>query len=440
MAEHHLLSPQRLRLAFLICFHIIVCCLSLVYSADKEYAVAVDPPTYHLFYDPALLYSAVIAVVAFALVASLFTFGEFSFGYLVGFYVYTMVLGYLWLNFFTDLTYNHRLAGLSAVVSAVTFLLPAVLISSPVRQAYALSAKGFDRLLTFILLLAVATIAAGAVYNFRFVALQDIYDFRNKLESPTILNYLIPIFQSTLLPFAFAGFMMCKAPWRASAVLLLLLFSYPITLSKLAFFAPFWLIAIALVSRFFESRITAIVSLLGPILLGLILLILFKMPAALYFATVNIRILAIPAVAMDVYNDFFYRNDLTYFCQISFLKPLMRCPYQEPLSIIMAGIYGLGNFNASLFATEGIASVGPWFAPISALACGLVIALGNRLSAGLPPRFILISGAILPLVLLNVPLSTVLVTHGMAILFLLWYITPRTMFEPEKNASIEGGD
>ena len=74
------------------------------------------------------------------------------------------------------------------------------------------------------------------------------------------------------------------------------------------------------------------------------------------------------------------------------------------------------------------------------MLCGLVIALGNRLSAGLPPRFILISGAILPLILLNVPLSTVLVTHGMAILFLLWYITPRTIFEPEKKASIEGGN
>jgi hypothetical protein len=143
---------------------------------------------------------------------------------------------------------------------------------------------------------------------------------------------------------------------------------------------------------------------------------------------------------MDVYNDFFSRNDLTYFCQISVLKPIMHCPYQEPLSIIMSKNYGLGNFNASLFATEGIASVGPWFAPVSALLCGLVIALGNRLSAGLPARFILISGAMLPEILLNVPLSTALVTHGMAILFVLWYITPRSVFEQEKQASVEGGN
>jgi hypothetical protein len=43
-------------------------------------------------------------------------------------------------------------------------------------------------------------------------------------------------------------------------------------------------------------------------------------------------------------------------------------------------------------------------------------------SAGLPARFILISGAMPPQILLNVPLTTTLLTHGAAILFLLWYV------------------
>jgi hypothetical protein len=49
------------------------------------------------------------------------------------------------------------------------------------------------------------------------------------------------------------------------------------------------------------------------------------------------------------------------------------------------------------------------------------------------------SGAVLPLVLLNVPLSIVLVTHGAAILFLLWYITPRSMFRLDGEPSAEQG-
>ncbi len=99
----------------------------------------------------------------------------------------------------------------------------------------------------------------------------------------------------------------------------------------------------------------------------------------------------------------------------------------------MARAYELGNFNASLFSTEGIASVGPLFAPVTVFACALVIAFANRLSAGLPPRFILISSAALPQILLNVPLTTTLLSHGAALLFLLWYITPRSFFPQDRR-------
>jgi len=144
--------------------------------------------------------------------------------------------------------------------------------------------------------------------------------------------------------------------------------------------------------------------------------------------------LAVPAAAMDVYSDFFSRHDLTYFCHISALKPFVSCPYSDQLSLVMERAYNLGNFNASLFATEGIASVGLLFAPLATFACGLVIALGNGLSAGLPGRFVLISGAVFPQILLNVPLSVASVSHGLAILFLLWYITPRAIFEQDGAA------
>ena len=143
----------------------------------------------------------------------------------------------------------------------------------------------------------------------------------------------------------------------------------------------------------------------------------------------------IPSLAMDYYNYFFSTHELTYFCQITFLKKLISCPYQEPLAVVIYNAFGIGGYlNASLFATEGIASVGPLFAPFSAFACGLIIALANRLSAGLPPSFILTSGGILCQAFLNVPFSTVILTHGAIFLFLLWYLTPRTIFEINDQA------
>lgn len=420
----------RVRLALLICAHIVICCVSLVQVAHYRVPIAFDPTTFHIFYDSARLHIAVTVVAAFALVALFFVFADFSFGYLVGFYFYTMILSYLWLNCFTDLNYDHRWAGLSAAASAVAFLLPALWIRSPIGQVYALSERSFDRLLRSILLLGAATVAIGAIYNFRFVTIADIYDYRDNMTFPTILNYLISMVSSALLPFAFAGFVARNARREAGAALLLLLLFYPVTLSKLALFAPFWLVAILVLSRLFHTRTAVVLSLSGVILTGVILFITVNAQGAWYFATINFRMIAVPSVAMDVYNDFFSRHDLTWFCQISLLKPVMQCPYQEQLSLVMEKAYKLGNFNGSLFVTEGIASVGRVFAPIAAFVCGLVIALGNRLSAGLPAGFVLLSGAVLPQVFLNVPLSVALLSHGTGLLFVLWYVTPRAIFAP----------
>jgi hypothetical protein len=432
-------GPQQFRepqsLALLIGLHIVICCVSLIYLADSSDPVVVDPATFHIFFDPARLYVAIPAIAAFALVGAVFVFARFSFGYFVGFFFYTMILGYLWLNCFTDLNYDHRLAGFSAAASALAFLLSALFVTLPIPRPYTLSSRGFDRLLTFILLLGIVTIAIGAFYNFRFVALTEIYNFRNTLEAPKILNYLVTIVSNALLPFAFAGLLARRAYWQAGAVLFLLLLFYPITLSKLPLLAPVWLLAMLLFSRFFAGRTAAVLSLFVPILAGVVLHVASSRQTAVYFGMVNFRMIAIPSDALDVYYDYFSRHDFTYFCQISILKRIMSCPHQEPLWEIMEKAYNLGNLNASLFATEGVASVGAWWAPVSAFACGLVIAFGNRMSDGLPPPFILMSGAMLAIVLLNVPLSIVLLTHGAAILFLLWSVTPRTIFGPDDRAA-----
>ena len=190
-------------------------------------------------------------------------------------------------------------------------------------------------------------------------------------------------------------------------------------------------------SRLFETRIAVILSLLVPILAGVILLMLFRQQAALYFATVNFRMAAIPASVLDIYSEFLLPPRPHALLPSVVPEPVRDCPYREPVSTVLKDAYQLGDLNGSLFATEGVASVGLLWAPVTVFACGLVIALGNRLSAGLPPSFILISGAILPQALLNVRLSTVLLTHGAGLLFLLWKVTPRTMFAPKTIGQTE---
>ncbi len=413
-------------------FYVVICCLSSIYVTKLFYL------SFRMAYDPARLFTAGIAVAAFMPVLFLFTFARFSFGYFVGFYFSSMFIGYLWLSVFSDYVYDRPTALLSALASAVAFILPALFISSPIRQIGTMSLRTFDRLLMLIFLLCIVTVAAGASYNFRIANPGDVSNLRTD-SFPAILNYLIGITSNSLLPFLFACFLARKDLWRAGAVLVLLLFYYPIAMSKIAFFAPVWLVLMALLARISGAKTAVIISLLMPTLVGVVLIFLFNQHATLsetaisYFKIVNLRMIAIPSIAMDVYNDFFSKHELTYFCQMWLLKPFIGCPYQDPLSIVMLNNYPFGgNFNASLFATEGIASVGLLLAPVSAFACGLIVALANRLSAGLPSSFVVVSGAILAQIMMNVPLATILLSHGAGLLFLLWYITPRSMFQEER--------
>jgi hypothetical protein len=415
---------RRVGLALLVGSYIVICCVAfrLAYPHYREL---------YILYNEAYLYRAAAVVAGFATIAPIFLFARFSFGYFCGFYFYSMILGYLWLNSFSQFQYNHVLAGISAGVSAAAFLLPALFVTSPIKRRPEVSERAFERILLLIVLFSLATAIVTAFFNFRFVSIGNIYDYRGQLAFPWIANYSIGIVTTVFLPFAFACFVVREEKSKAALVLFISASFYPITLTKLALFTPAWLVMLALISKLAGSRKTAILSLLLPVLTGVILILVIGEPARQYYNIVNMRMLIIPSSAMDIYNEYFARHPLTHFCQMWAVKPFVSCALEHPLSIEMHNIYALGNFNASLFATEGIASVGLWFAPISAFVCGLLVAFGNRLSAGLSPRFILLSSGILPQILLNVPFSTVLLTHGLGLAYLLWYVTPRSKFGGE---------
>jgi len=429
-------SPVRLKLTLLLLLHIAGVCLTFVY-VTQYYA------SYGLFrYDAARLVPAVLSVAPLVLLSVVFLVARFSFGYFIGFYLYTMTLGFVWLTKFSLVGYDHVTAGISATVSAAAFLLPALFITAPIKQWFTLSETTVDRLSFLILVLAAVMIAVGAFYNFRLVSVVDIYNFRYQLDFPGPLRYAIGIFDNALLPFAFACSLVRGCRWRAAATLLLMLLLYPITLTKGALFGPFWLLFLALLAGLFETRMAVVLSLFLAMAIGLAL-VQFQKSGALsdahlrdYFGIVNFRMIAMPAIALDLYNDFFAKHELTYFCQIGILKRFMSCPYSDWLVIVMSKAYQFGFLNASMFATEGIASLGPKLAPLSIFVCGLIIALANRLSAGLPATFILLSGGMIARVLLDVPLATTLLSNGAALLFVLWYVTPREMFAKKPAPSV----
>lgn len=412
----------------LIFLYVVLTCASLA-------AVAIVYRTFHIEFDPDLVAAPMPFIGLVAAAGMLFAFARFSFGYAVSFYLYSTVLGFVWLSYFTKFEYDHDTARVSAVASLLAFMIPALFLRSGIRQRFIVPPDKIEFLLFVILLISAATVAVCSLYGFGLPDdFEGMYQLREEMAFPFVLNYLAGTCISVLLPFSLACCIELKR-WTAALIAILLsLAFYPIALSKLALFAPFWIVFLAGLSRFLSARLATIFSLLAPMLLGLFSLAYAgEAPATYLFGMINFRMLAIPASAIDHYNDFFGSAPLTYFCQVSWLKGIVGCPYKDPLPVIFSDLYHVGNYNASMIATEGIASLGNYGAPFSLFCCGLLIALGNRLSAGLPDRFVLLSSGIILQVLMNVGLTTALLTHGLGLLFVLWYILPRTFDQSGKG-------
>jgi hypothetical protein len=344
-----------------------------------------------------------------------------SFGYIVGFYFFTLILGYLWLAPFSRFAYGHNVAMTSAFASGLAFL-AAQNVAFPIDRRVVLTDRAVLLLLSAIVMVAAATLIIGSLYSFRLVHLSEIYIFQKEISFPTPIKYAIGTVSTALVPFAFACFIERRQYLSAAFSLVLLISFYPLTLTKTALFAPFWLVFLAVLATYCEIRTATILSLLIPTTLGIASI---WSPLTSVFGIVNIRMMAVPSIALDVYNDFFARHPLTHFCQVRLLKPFMECAYSDQMGVIMADVYRAGNFNASMFATEGIASVGNWFAPIVAVLCGLVISLASSAARDLSPRFVFVSSGVLVLAITNVPFTTAMLTHGAVLLFLLWSVMPK---------------
>ncbi|WP_454628664.1 hypothetical protein [Bradyrhizobium cenepequi] len=393
------------------------------------YKVSQLRSTYHVGFSEDWLNSALVPICLTAVIAVAFVLARFSFGYFAGFYLFAMMAGYFWVNAFSLLDYDHNQALFASAASIVAFLLPALTIRSDVVSPR-LPAKLFDRSPDVILVGSAFLLIWCALDGFHLVSFDEMEKYRSALDRPRVIQYAIGNVNGALIPFAIAYALSRGRRWIAAWLSLVSLLYFPITLTKTAIFAAPFIIFMSVVSSRLEPRISVILSLLVPLSIGVLSVAgvgehNLSVLRHSIFGLLNFRLLAIPSSSLDHYFEFFHHHQLTHFCQVSLLNPLMTCPYTEQLGVTFANEYGMGNMNASLFATEGVASVGPVWMPLAALASGLVLAIANKTSAGLAPRFVLISGAIVPITLMNVPLSTTLLSNGLALLMLLWWLTPR---------------
>jgi hypothetical protein len=423
-SEHFDLGHGAVMAALLLAFFLALNCMSISRMVPGS---SPDHPNF---------WSAVGATLLLAGLIPLFALARFSFGYIVGVTFLSLIAGFIWLTYFVSPAYDDVRARWSAAASLLLFLLPMLFQTARLPPAIVLSHRTMNRLLLLSLGLAVLVLAWNSHYGFAFVGVKEADELRGTFERPAILRYLTPALIGAILPFAFAYFTCQRRYLMAACSILLITCFYPVLLNKTVLLAVVWLPFLFLLFRTLEPKRAAILAWLIPMVAGL-LAVHLVIPwqgsagrlAAYMYGFINYRMFAFPSMALDRYSDFFATHELTHFCQVSIIRAIKGCPYAYQLGAEMAASYHMGNLNASLFATEGIASVGPIWAPLSALACGLVLSVGNSLSARLSPPLIAASSGVVVQALVNVPLSAAFLSNGLFALLLLWAITPDPMVD-----------
>jgi hypothetical protein len=383
----------------------------------------------------------VLRSLALLLTISLvFAATRFSFGYLCGILVLTLVANFIWLSHDSVYLYDYDRARRLAIESLIAFLIPALTMPGYGGAPFSLTERQFRALNWTLLVLVAATLLCAAGYNFQLVNINDIYEFRNEIELPGYVAYLWNISINVILPFTFASFLVRRNWWGVVISLLLPIGFYPVTLSKMAFFLPPWLVAFAVVTRWLETRLAIIILLASLTLAGVVATYFDSGLSSNLIAAFNFRFLAVPANSLEHYLDFFSKFEATHFCHISFLMKLMDCPYDEQLSLVMSDYYKVGNINASFIATEGVAAFGMAYMPLMSFLAGMLIGIGNIVSKRLPSRFVAVSAAMIVPNLLNIPMPTLLLTGGYLVLLVLWALTPGVPAEVSEAIAKAGAD
>ncbi|MBR1207147.1 MULTISPECIES: hypothetical protein [unclassified Bradyrhizobium] len=373
----------------------------------------------------AILGTAIMAVFIPAFIA-----GRFSFGYLVSFSLLSAVFGFVWLSFFSAFDYPHAIARWAMIAALAAAMIPLMFQNMPVWRP-GLSETAIKRIALLLLASSLAVLVADISYG---ASLGNPYGAaRNAVTRPALLNYLTGIMIGAVLPYLFAHFASRRQWMQAACVLLFALCFYPVVNNKTVLLLPIWLPFLFWLFGRFTPRLATVLTFLIPMIIGLTAFaVLGADRDYVVFSAINLRFLAIPSLALDQYADFFAHRDLTRFCQITIVRQVTACPYGE-LGPALGAIYRDGNFNASFLATEGIASVGLALAPVSALVCGLILSVGSMVSRHLSPRFIAVSSGIAVQAIMNVPLTTSLMSNGIALLFLLWWLTPEWRAEASQH-------
>lgn len=263
----------------------------------------------------------------------------------------------------------------------------------------------------------------------RLVSFEDVYDLRfaaNENERSGLVNYLISWLSYCFLPFYFARGVLRRNFADIAIGLLGCVLIYAATGSKAAILMP---AVILILNRLIGSGKDFLLRLVTVLTISIFLVTELLPDDGILFWVKSIlllRVLGTGGWNMTVYYDYFSTNGYTFYTHIGPINALIGgYPYGAYSLGQLIGLQYSGseqaNFNANFWASDGFAALGVLGVPVvTAALCAVFFAI-NRIASGFSTRFVVLWLVGFWLAMLNLPLSTAVLSGGGAMtLLLLW--------------------
>lgn len=272
----------------------------------------------------------------------------------------------------------------------------------------------------------------AATNHLSIVGLREAHAARRSITVSGLDGYLLGGYLAS-----FGGLLMALSIMHRKYYLLVLsLAGYVVCFASLeereAALMPIWLIYVMLTQQiFYKDSITKFVfTAMAPFMVGVLFAGIVgteERQSVLFYAfsLANYRLFSVPAIAFNVYYNFFEIHPLTYWSHITLVSKFISYPYGEDLGSVMQGAYHLGSYNASFLQTDALAAAGTTSLPFVCLGVGLVIIFINSCMRGLNSTICAIVMAGPSIALVNTGIGPSVLTNGLALLSVLMLLIPR---------------
>lgn len=284
-----------------------------------------------------------------------------------------------------------------------------------------------DHVIVTFAMISVALLLISNAQHMRLVSFEEVYDLR--FESGAVAQSPVSAYLISWLSYCFISYLYARglvhrkwaylaAGFTASFLL------YAATGAK----AAILLLPVTIgLSWLWKSGRDFLPRLLGAMVIATVLLVATLPDVGLGMwikSIVLVRILGTAGWTASKYLEHFSTEGLTYYTHIGPINALTGgYPFGELSLGQMIGLAYSGsaeaNFNGSFWASDGFAALGPVGVLVITPVVGCVLYLLNRSTTRLAPRFAVLWMGGFFIALLNVPLSTALLSGGGLIIFLL---------------------